>query len=86
MHKATNRFWKLFESLPDHMQKMAKRNFELLKVNPLHPSLHFKKVGDFWSIRVGVNHRALAIQDGHDFIWVWIGSHDKYEQMIRELG
>jgi len=86
MHKATIRFWKLFERLPDHIQKIAKRNFNLLKTDPLHPSLHFKKVGNFWSVRVGINHRAIAIQDGQDFIWVWIGSHTEYEQTIRESG
>jgi hypothetical protein len=33
---------------------------------------------------VGINHRALAMEDGEDFIWVWIGTHDEYERMIRE--
>ena len=85
MHKATTRFWRLFDRLPENVRKKAKRNFDLLKKDPLHPSLHFKKVGNFWSVRVGINHRALAIKDGQDFIWVWIGSHTKYEQMIREM-
>jgi len=86
MHKATTRFWKLFERLPEHIQKTAKRNFDLLKTDPLHPSLHFKKVGNFWSVRVGINHRALSIKDGQGFIWVWIGSHAEYERMIKEMG
>ena len=85
MHKATIRFWSLFNRLPENLRKKAKRNFDLLKKDPLHPSLHFKKVGNFWSVRVGINHRALAIKDGQDFIWVWIGSYTKYEQMIREM-
>jgi len=86
MHKATTRFWRLFDRLPENVRKKAKRNFDLLKKDPLHSSLHFKKVGNFWSVRVGINHRALAIKDGQDFIWVWIGSHTEYEQMIREMG
>jgi hypothetical protein len=45
-----------------------------------------RKVGKFWSARIGVNHRALAVDDGEDFIWVWIGTHDEYERMIKELG
>lgn len=28
------------------------------------------KVGNFWSVRVGINHRALAVKEGQDFIWV----------------
>ncbi len=86
MHKTTTRFWKLLEALPEPVRKTAKKNFEILKTDPLHPSLHFKKVGNFWSIRVGINHRALAIKDGTDFIWVWIGSHAEYEVLIRQGG
>jgi len=86
MHKTTTRFWKCFENLPDSIQQASKKNFELLKVNPLHPSLHFKKVGQFWSVRAGLNHRALAVKEEHDFIWVWIGSHAEYERMIKEIG
>ena len=61
MHRTINRFWKCFENLPDPVQEVSKKNFELLKANPLHPSLHFKKVGKFWSIRAGITHRALAV-------------------------
>ncbi len=83
MHRTTSRFWKCFEKLPELAQKVSKKNFELLKTTPSHPSLHFKKVGNFWSVRIGLNHRALAIEDGEDFIWVWIGTHDEYERMIK---
>jgi len=85
MHKATARFWRLFNRLPENLQEKAKRNFDLIKKESLYPSLHFKKVGNFWSARVGISHRALAIKDGQDFIWVWIGSHTEYERMIREM-
>lgn len=85
MHRTTRRFWKSFDGLPQSVQRIAKRNFELLKANPSHPSLHFKRVGKLWSVRVGMNHRALAVEDGDDFIWVWIGTHDEYERMIKEM-
>ena len=86
MHHATNRFWKCFENLPEPVQEIAKKNFKLLKTDPSHPSLHFKKVGKFWSARAGMNQRALAVENGEDFIWVWIGTHDEYERMIKEMG
>jgi len=86
VHRTTERFWQCFESLPDPVQKISKKNFELLKINPSHPSLHFKKVGTFWSARIGMNYRALAVEDGNDFIWVWIGTHDEYERMIKKEG
>jgi hypothetical protein len=56
----------------------------MLKNDPWHPALHFKKVGKFWSMRIGLNYRALAVQDEEDFIWVWIGTHDEYERIIQE--
>jgi hypothetical protein len=86
VHRTTERFWRCFENLPDPVQKISKKNFELLKNNPAHPSLHFKKIGAFWSARVGMNYRALAIEDGNNFIWVWIGTHDEYEKVIKEEG
>ena len=69
--------------MPDDVRDLAEKNFELLKRNPRHPSLQFKKVGAFWSTRVGLAHRALAVEDGEDFTWVWIGTHEDYERMAR---
>jgi hypothetical protein len=86
LHRSTNRFWECFERLPDAVQKAAKKNFELLKIDSSHPSLHFKKIGKFWSIRAGMNYRALSVEDDHDFIWVWIGTHDEYERIIKQQG
>lgn len=83
MHRTTPQFWSRFDKLPPQIQQLARKNFDLLKQNPDHPSLHFKKVGRFWSARVGLSHRALAIQDDEDYIWVWIGNHDEYDRLLR---
>jgi hypothetical protein len=83
MHRTTPRFWKHFENLPASVREVAEKNFELLRTDPTHPSLHFKRVGKLWSVRAGSNHRALAIEDGDDYIWVWIGVHDEYERIIK---
>ena len=42
------------------MQTLARSNFQLLKADVRHPSLHFKKTGQYWSVRVGRAHRALG--------------------------
>jgi len=76
-------FWKRFDALPRSIKNKARDKFKLLTQNPSHPSLHFKKIGDFWSARVGRNYRALAVEDNKDFIWVWIGNHDDYIQMLQ---
>jgi hypothetical protein len=83
MHRTTDQFRQRRNALAPDIQEQANRSFALLKVNPRHPSLHFKKVGPFWSARVGQAYRALAIEDGEDFIWVWIGTHDEYERILR---
>lgn len=82
MHKATSRFWKCLEVLPASVQTLAHKKFLLLKQNPKHPSLHFKKVGKLWSARVSISYRALAVEDGDDFVWVWIGNHEEYDNLI----
>lgn len=83
MHRTTPQFWKRFDALPETVQRLARKNYDLLKASQSHPSLNFKKVGKYWSARVGLNHRALAVEDGDDFIWVWIGDHDEYDRLLR---
>ena len=83
MHRTTPQFWDIFDTLPEPTQQLARKNFELLKQSLAHPSLHFKKAGKFWSVRIGLNYRALAIKDDTDFIWVWIGNHAEYDRLLK---
>jgi hypothetical protein len=69
--------------LPADVRDLADKNFQLLQSDLRHPSLQFKKIGNVWSARVGLAHRVLAIEDGEDFLWVWIGSHDDYDRLLR---
>jgi len=82
--RATSRFWELLGGLPEDIQRRAEKQYELFEENPFHPSLHLKPVGDFWSVRVTDNYRALAVRNGNDFTWVWIGPHDEYEMRIKK--
>ena len=63
------------------MQRSARRNFKLLKADQRHPSVHFKKIGDFYSVRVGLAYRALAVEGPDGPIWFWIGNHSEYDEM-----
>jgi hypothetical protein len=36
-----------------------------------------------WSVRVGRQYRALAIEGGDRFQWFWIGTHSEYDRLIR---
>jgi len=80
-HFASRRFWERYAVLPEEIRKLADKSYDLLKVNPKHPSLHFKKLGKFWSARVGAHHRALAIEVDGDMLWVWVGTHAEYDRL-----
>jgi hypothetical protein len=81
-HFASPAFWDAYAKLPAPVRELADRNYALLKSDPRHPSLHFKKVGRYWSVRIGLRYRALATEaDGH-MVWFWIGSHADYDTLI----
>jgi hypothetical protein len=80
---ATPGFWACYATLPAAVRKQADRAFGIFKTNPNHPSLHFKKVGAYWSARISDGYRALANRDGDTLVWVWIGQHDGYMRLIR---
>jgi hypothetical protein len=62
-YRATPDFWYYYRQLPDEIQDLADRCYELLKQDSRYPSLHFKKVGQFWSVRIGIHYRALAVAE-----------------------
>lgn len=82
-HHASARFWTLYEALPRSVQLVADKNFGLLKSDPRHPSLHFKRVGTNWSVRIGKYHRALGHDVDDGVKWFWIGSHAEYNELTR---
>lgn len=82
IHYASAEFWSCYRALTPAVQKLADKSFALLKSDPKHPSLHFKKVGRYWSVRVGLHYRALAVQIEDGVLWFWIGSHADYDKLI----
>lgn len=81
-HFTTPRFWDCYAGLSSDQQELADKAYELLKADPSHPSLHFKKVGRFWSARVSYSLRTLAVQVSEGYLWFWIGQHDEYERLV----
>lgn len=81
-HFASPRFWLHYWRLPQSVRDLADKNFQLLKANPQYPSLHFKRVGDFWSVRVGLAYRALGTACEGGIVWFWIGSHADYDKLL----
>ena len=83
-HFATAQFWELYSQLPQEIQYLADKNYELLRNNPRHPSLHFKRVSGLWSVRVGRNFRALGFDETQGIVWFWIGTHEEYNKILKD--
>ncbi len=81
-HFASPRVWDCYRTLPNSIRELADENFALLKADPTHPSLHFKKVGRYRSARVGRDFRALAVEIEDGLLWFGIGSHSEYDRLL----
>ena len=79
---ALPRFWDLYDRLPVEIQAQADKQFALFSKDPSHPSLRFKEVGPFWSVRVSYSYRALAVRNGEELTWFWIGTHADYDKLL----
>lgn len=82
-HRASRSFWRRYQKLPTAIQRLADKNYQLLKADPNHRSLHYKHVGKYRSVRVGDHYRALAIEADQDLIWFWIGTHAEYNLIVK---
>jgi hypothetical protein len=88
VHRASADFWVDYDALPTEVRTRADKQFALLKENPYHPSLQFKKIGErkgreIWSARVTLRYRALAVKLPDRYLWFWIGEHSVYDERIR---
>ena len=82
IHRTTSRFWRLYNALPPAVRRAADRQYDLLRSNPRHPSLHLKPVPGGWSARVTRGYRAVARrQPDGSFVWTWIGTHAEYDRL-----
>jgi len=48
-HRAAPDFWECYRRLPSEAQRTADHAFELLKADPHYPSIHLKKIDEYWS-------------------------------------
>jgi len=88
IHRANADFWNDYRALPASVRVRAYKQFSLLKSNPQHPSLQFKKLGDrsgqeIWSARVTLTYRALAVKLPDEYVWFWIGRHNVYDALLK---
>ena len=84
----TTRFRKAFDKLPLDIQQKARQAYITWKENPNHPSLHFKQIHEtqpIFSVRISLSYRAIGIKEKDVMIWFWIGSHEEYNNLIRQI-
>lgn len=86
-HRANSDFWNDYQALSLDIRARADKQFALLKTNPKHPSLQFKKIGErrgqeIWSARVTLKYRALAVRLADEYLWFWIGEHNVYDAIV----
>lgn len=85
--RATSQFWQHYDALQPNIRNSADKQFPLLKGNPQHRSLQFKRIADrhgeeIYSARVTLSYRALAFKRPYGFLWFCIGGHEDYENPI----
>jgi hypothetical protein len=84
----TKRFRKLLAELPAPIRKQAREAYLIWARDPWHGSLQFKQihtVKPIYSVRVGLDWRAVCLRNGENVIWYWIGSHSEYDKIISQL-
>jgi mRNA-degrading endonuclease RelE of RelBE toxin-antitoxin system len=84
----TKSFRRAFRRLPKHVQRQARDAYKLFMQNPYHNSLHFQRIHPtepVYSVRIGLDYRALGDRDEDEVTWFWIGSHEEYDKLISQL-
>ena len=75
----------MFSDLPADAQRDAKRAYRQFQKDPAHPGLQFKKLegeDNLYSVRIGLDFRALGTIRQGRVVWYWIGNHSEYDRLI----
>ena len=78
-------FWKCYEKLPRQVRELADKKFALFMQEPFHQALGLQQKGTVWTVDVGRSYRAMALREGNDFHWFWIGSHEAYNKLLGRM-
>lgn len=84
----TNAFRKKLDQLPASVQEQAAKAYALWSSDPYHNSLQFKRVSQrqpIYSVRIGLNYRALGLLENDRIYWFWIGAHTEYDELLQRL-
>ena len=84
----TTQFWKRYDALPGDVQRRADAAYQLWQTNPHAHGLYFKRVSQkqpVYSVRTSRGYRALGLLQGAAVLWFWIGAHNEYDRLLKQL-
>jgi len=84
----TSRFRICFKNLPENVKQSARKAYALWKNDSSHPGLQFKLVvpeNAVYSVRISLSYRALGTKSDDTMVWFWIGSHTKYDELLKSF-
>ena len=78
-------FWRAYRLLDSTTKARAREVYRFFEQNPDHPSLRFKKLqgrDDVWSVRINDQYRAVGVRTGNTVEWIWIGTHNEFDNLF----
>jgi mRNA-degrading endonuclease RelE of RelBE toxin-antitoxin system len=86
--RRTRSFREAIATLPENVRKQASAAYRRFQADPNHPGLHFKKVHPtlpIYSARINDDYRVLGQVRENGIVWFWIGKHEEYERLLKQL-
>jgi hypothetical protein len=81
-------FWRWYDRLPQQIQRQANQAYRRWQANPHARGLSFQRVGKtrpVYSVRINDDYRALGLLEGDTITWFWIGNHDQYMRLLKNM-
>lgn len=57
----------------------------LRPIRLIHRCISIKIGNKYWSVRAGLDYRALGVEVEGGISWFWIGTHAEYDKLIGKL-
>jgi hypothetical protein len=86
--RRTRGFRDALAALPQDVRKQAAAAYRRFQTDPNHPGLQFKKVHPnqpIYSARINDDYRVVGQMRANGIVWFWIGKHEEYERLLKQL-
>lgn len=86
--RTTAHFRKQLARIPTNVQEQAKRTYRVWRTDPYRNGLEYGRVHPsrpYYSVRIGLHWRAVALVENGLATWIWIGSHSDYDKLLDSL-